>query len=86
MFTFNSFTSEITDDDGQLVATLSDNATPEQGRALVNSYNAYPECLTELRRLHLAICDGYIRALQAKHPQSALAVQAVRDSIAEAVK
>jgi hypothetical protein len=85
MLTFNSFTQEITDDDGQLVATLSDNATPEQGHALTNAYNAYPECLTEMRRLHLAICDGYIRALN-KHPLSAAAVQAVRDAIAESLK
>ena len=86
MLTFNSFTSEIVDDDGQLVATLADNATPEQGHALTNSYNAYPECLTEMRRLHLAICDGYIRALQEKHPLSAAAVQSVRDAIAETLK
>ena len=86
MLTFNSLTNEIVDDDGQLVATLADNATREQGHALVNSYNSFPECLTEMRRLHLAICDGYIRALQEKHPLSAAAVQAVRDAIAETLK
>ena len=32
-YTFNQPTGEIIDDDGQVVATLSDNALPEQGEA-----------------------------------------------------
>ena len=38
-YTFNQPTGEIIDDDGQVVATLSDNALPEQGEALVRAYN-----------------------------------------------
>ena len=39
-YIFNPLTSEIIDDDGQVVATLSDNALPEQGEALVRAYNS----------------------------------------------
>ena len=36
-YTFNQPTGEIIDDDGQIVATLSDNALPEQGEALAEA-------------------------------------------------
>lgn len=49
-YTFNSLTSEIIDDDGQVVATLSDNALPEQGEALVRAYNNELRLLTALRQ------------------------------------
>lgn len=39
-YTFNQPTGEIIDDDGQVVATLSDNALPEQGVELVRAYNS----------------------------------------------
>ena len=39
-YTFNQPTGEILDDDGQVVATLSDNALPEQGESLVRAYNS----------------------------------------------
>ena len=39
-YTFNPPSGEIIDDDGQVVATLSDNALPEQGEALVRAYNS----------------------------------------------
>ena len=39
-YIFHEPTGEIIDDDGQVVATLSDNALPEQGEALVRAYNS----------------------------------------------
>ena len=38
-YIFHEPTGEIIDDDGQVIATLSDNALPEQGEALVRAYN-----------------------------------------------
>lgn len=39
-YIFHEPTGEIIDDDGQVVATLSDNALPEQGESLVRAYNS----------------------------------------------
>jgi len=38
-YIFHEPTGEIIDDDGQVIATLSDNALPEQGETLVRAYN-----------------------------------------------
>ena len=55
-YTFNQPTGEIIDDDGQVVATLSDNALPEQGEALVRAYSSDVEAM---RKACLAVCKRY---------------------------
>lgn len=54
--TFNPPTGEIIDDDGQVIATLSDNTLPEQGEALVRAYNNDGEAM---RKACLAVCKRY---------------------------
>ena len=80
MYTFNPPTGEILDDDGQVVATLSDNALPEQGEALVRAYNNDGEAM---RKACLAVCKRYADELL-KHeygePLSKVA-EAIADSI-----
>ena len=58
-YTFNQPTGEIIDDDGQVVATLSDNALPEQGEALVRAYNSDNSKLEAMRKACLAVCKRY---------------------------
>jgi len=80
-YTFNSLTSEIIDDDGQVVATLSDNALPEQGETLVRAYNNEGETM---RKVCLAVCQRYADALL-KHEHGE-PLSKVAEAIANTIK
>ncbi len=80
-YIFHEPTGEIIDDDGQVVATLSDNALPEQGEALVRAYNNEGEAM---RRASIAVCKRYAEELL-KH-QHGETLAKVAEAIANTIK
>lgn len=80
-YTFNPPSGEIIDDDGQVVATLSDNALPEQGEALVRAYNNDGEAM---RRASIAVCKWYAEELL-KHEHGE-PLSKVAEVIADSIK
>lgn len=80
-YTFNPPSGEIIDDDGQVVATLSDNALPEQGEALVRAYNNDGEAT---RKACLAVCQRYVDELLKHEHGEPLAK--VAEAIANTIK
>ena len=80
-YTFHEPTGEIIDDDGQVIATLSDNALPEQGEALVRAYNNDGEAM---RKVCLSVCQRYADELHKHEHGEPLAK--VAEAIANAIK
>lgn len=80
-YIFHEPTGEIIDDDGQVVATLSDSALPEQGEALVRAYNNDSEAM---RKSCLAVCQRYAEELLKHEHGEPLAK--VAEAIANSIK